>query len=120
MDFDPRDYDARDLGRGSGESRESNADAHGQDPRDNARWPDREPLDRTFNPREPFTRDLNLPRGLDRELVRDRDHEYTLRGSTRKPSTTCSGTSSTRAVEQIGASTKAPVQMRSKHASPSA
>ena len=60
MDFDPRDYDARDLGRGSGESRESNADAHGQDPRDNARWPDREPLDRTFNPREPFTRDLSV------------------------------------------------------------
>jgi hypothetical protein len=28
-----------------------------------------------------FTRHLNLPRGLERELVRDRDREYTLRGS---------------------------------------
>jgi hypothetical protein len=28
-----------------------------------------------------FTRDLHLPRGLERELVRDREHEYTPRGS---------------------------------------
>jgi hypothetical protein len=28
-----------------------------------------------------FTRHLNLPRGRERELVRDRDREYTLRGS---------------------------------------
>lgn len=28
-----------------------------------------------------FTRHLNLPRGLERQLVRDRDREYTLRGS---------------------------------------
>jgi hypothetical protein len=28
-----------------------------------------------------FTRHLHLPRGLDREIVRDRDREYTLRGS---------------------------------------
>jgi hypothetical protein len=28
-----------------------------------------------------FTRHLNLPRGLERELLRDRDREYTLRGS---------------------------------------
>src|SRR5207253_3874477 len=46
--------------------------------RDDARWPERE---RNYDPREVFTRDLNLPRGLDRELVRDRDREYTLRGS---------------------------------------
>jgi len=42
---------------------------------------DREPRDRTFDPREPFTRDLNLPRGPEREIVRDRDRAYTLRGS---------------------------------------
>src|SRR5689334_21004681 len=92
MDFDPRDYDARDedrfalarerddagphLGRGPGDSRESKHD--GQDPREDARWPERE---RTYDPREVFARDLNLPRGLDREIVRDRDREYTLRGS---------------------------------------
>lgn len=61
MDFDPRDCDSR----------------------DEARWPDRdrESPDRAFDSREPFMRDLDLPRGLDREIVRDRDREYTLRGS---------------------------------------
>lgn len=74
--------DARELGRGPGDSRQSNNE-HGHDPRDDARWldRDREPRDRTFDPREPFTRDLDLPRGLEREIVRDRDREYTLRGS---------------------------------------
>jgi hypothetical protein len=79
-----RDRDeARTLGRGPGDSRQSNADAHSRDPRDDARCPDRnrEPPDRAFDPREPFTRDLNLPRGLEREIIRDRDREYTLRGS---------------------------------------
>jgi len=50
----------------------------GSDPRerdDDAR--DRDPVD----PRDAFTEHLNLPRGLERELVRDRDREYTLRGS---------------------------------------
>ena len=32
-----------------------------------------QPPDRPFDPREPFTRDLNLPRGREREIVRDRD-----------------------------------------------
>jgi hypothetical protein len=95
VDFDPRDYDsrdeerfnaddrgrdrdddARDLGRGPGDSRQSNHDGH--DSRDDARWPERE---RSYDPREVFIRDLNLPRGLEREIVRDRDHEYSLRGS---------------------------------------
>jgi hypothetical protein len=78
-----RDDDARELGRGPGDSRESNADKGDRDPRDDARWPerDRERGGRAFDPREPFTRDLKLPRGPERELVRDRDREYTLRGS---------------------------------------
>ena len=106
MDFDPRDYDSRDdersntshefdhnddlrlpddshrdddareLGRGPGDSRESTQSGH--DSRDDARWPERE---RSHDPRETFTRGLNLPRGRDRELVHDRDREYTLRGS---------------------------------------
>lgn len=61
MDFDPRDFDSR----------------------DEARLPDRdgEPLDRATDSREPFMRDLDLPRGHEREIVRDRDREYTLRGS---------------------------------------
>src|SRR5687767_14294585 len=52
MDFDPRDLDSRD--------RDSRA---------------------THDLREVFLRDLELPRGTDREIVRDRDHEYVLRGS---------------------------------------
>lgn len=66
MDFDPRDSDSR----------------------DESRWPDRgrEPHDRTLDSRDPFMRDLDLPRGLDREDVRDRDREYTLRGSRSSPS----------------------------------
>ena len=45
--------------------------------REDERWPERE---RSYDPRNVFTRDLNLPRGLEREIVRDRDREYTLRG----------------------------------------
>jgi len=86
LDIRPSDRDpddARTLGRGPGDSRQSNADEHSRDPRDDARWPDpdREPPDRAFDPREPFTRDLNLPRGLEREVARGRDRECTLRGS---------------------------------------
>ncbi len=49
MDFDPRDYDSR----------------------DEARSPDRdiESREREFDAREPFTRDLNLPRSHERHLV---------------------------------------------------
>jgi hypothetical protein len=76
-----RDDDERSLGRGPGDSRQSNNDA--PDPRDGTRWPerDREAPERSVDPREPFTRHLHLPRGVDREIVRDRDREYTLRGS---------------------------------------
>ena len=79
---DRDEHDARDLGRGPGNSRQSN-DEHHRDLRDDARWPDRdrEQPDRTFDPREPFTRDLHLPRGPGREIVHDRGREYTLRGS---------------------------------------
>jgi hypothetical protein len=34
-----------------------------------------------FDPRDVFVRDLDLPRGLERELVHDRDRDYTLDGS---------------------------------------
>jgi hypothetical protein len=100
MDFDPRDDDSRDddrvasrdvygdrhrdddarsVGRGRGHSREAGDDDRGNDPR----GPDRERVMSRggFDPREPFTRDLDLPRGPDRELVRDRDRAYTLHGS---------------------------------------
>lgn len=48
------------------------------DPRDrDADARDREPMD----PRDAFVDKLDLPRGPDRELVRDRDRDYTLRDS---------------------------------------
>src|SRR5438128_185731 len=59
-----RDDDARELGRGPGDSRESNHG--GQDAREDGRWPERE---RSHDPRDAFTRGLNLPRG--RELEHD-------------------------------------------------
>jgi DNA-binding MarR family transcriptional regulator len=72
-----RDNDVRERGRSTGDdSRQSKSDAHRQDPREDPRWPERD-----RDPRETFTRDLNLPRGREREIVRDRDREYTLRGS---------------------------------------
>jgi hypothetical protein len=46
-------------------------------------WRDRDSPDRCIDPRDVFAEGLDLPRGVERELVRDRDHdrEYTLRGS---------------------------------------
>lgn len=63
---DPRDRSdhSRDVSRGS---------RGGSDPRESAR--------ERLHPREVFTRDLNLPRGLEREYVRDRGRTYQLRGS---------------------------------------
>ena len=58
MDVDPRDYDSR----------------------HEARSPDRDldSRDREFDPREAFTRDMNLPRSHERHPVHYRDHEYSL------------------------------------------
>jgi hypothetical protein len=46
-----------------------------RDARNDVRWPDRERENRTLDsdPRDVFTGHLDLPRGPDRELVRDRD-----------------------------------------------
>ena len=52
----------------------------GDDPRDrddDQRDRDRDPVD----PRDVFSHDVDLPQGLEREIVRDREHEYELRGS---------------------------------------
>jgi hypothetical protein len=61
---DPRDRggDARDLGRGG---------RSGSDPRTFER----------VDPRDVFSRDVDLPRGAERERVHVRDREYSLRGS---------------------------------------
>lgn len=75
MDFDPRDYDdvrSREDDRVYGEWAE--------DPRDrDDRERDVDPRDR--DPRDPFVEGLDLPRGLEREVVIDeREREYELNG----------------------------------------
>ena len=98
-DRDERDRDHDDdglsLGRGPSSAPESHHERERDDDRhdardradhrdrEDARWSerDREPRDRATDPREVFTRGLNLPRGRDREVVHDaRDREYRLRG----------------------------------------
>jgi hypothetical protein len=67
-----RDDDARTLGRGAGsDSRASHSDGHTRDRHHDARWQERERdhRERDVDPRDPFTCHVNLPRGLDRELV---------------------------------------------------
>ncbi len=59
-------------------------DPRSDDSRDRDDWRDREhdALDREhIDPRDVFADALNLPRGLEREYVRDRGHQYELRGS---------------------------------------
>jgi hypothetical protein len=76
--------DARTLGRGPGcNSRRSDSDVDRCDRSHDPRWleRDRETRDRDPDVRDVFTRDLNLPRGLEREVVFHRGREYTLRGS---------------------------------------
>jgi hypothetical protein len=90
-DADPRDADqsrgrdhddTRSLGRGGGGSDRQSGDEPSRDARDDARWPDRD-RDAPERPRDPhvLARHLDLPRGPERERVRDRDRTYTLRGS---------------------------------------
>jgi hypothetical protein len=102
-DFDPRDIDSRDrkdgiydreedwlvLGRGPGSSgvRDDTVEdeIRGRD-EDGREERDRDARDRDeglggFDPRDVFMRDLDLPDGRERELVRDRDREYSLNGS---------------------------------------
>ena len=101
-DFDPRDHDARAREDGihdreeqwlvfgrehdlalrddplAHDTRERDADCREER--------DREPRDRdddrgSLDPRDVFVRDLDLPDGRERELIRDRDRDYTLSGS---------------------------------------
>jgi hypothetical protein len=79
-----RDNDARTLGRGPGsDSPASHPDEHARDRGHDGRWPERERegRERVADPRDTFVRHVHLPRGLDRQIVRDRDREYTLRWS---------------------------------------
>src|SRR4051812_37932505 len=82
-DRDSRDRDEHDgppdLGRGPSSRDEAETDPRH---REDERWPDRGSDPRDREPRDVFMRDLNLPRGREREIVYDaRDRQYTLRGS---------------------------------------
>jgi hypothetical protein len=85
LDFDPRDRDAdvRDvempwveLGRAPAFDR---GDENLRD-RDDIRNQGGEGRDRDFDPRDAFLDGLELPRGLEREIVMDGDHRYELNG----------------------------------------
>jgi hypothetical protein len=95
FDRDPREQDGRDrddgvrdreanclvLGRGS-RSVTAYDDRTGLDAGDRDRATrDREDARGSSNPRDVFSRDLDLPSGRGRELVRDRDCDYRLNGS---------------------------------------
>jgi hypothetical protein len=79
---DRDDGDERSLGRGAGNDRQG-SDVEGRYRDRDPRWTDRDrdTREREREVRDAFTRHLHLPRGRDRELVHDRDREYTLRGS---------------------------------------
>jgi DNA-binding MarR family transcriptional regulator len=79
---DRDDDDERSLGRGPGNDRQG-SDGQGPDRDHDPRWADRDRDGRERDPetRDAFSRHVHLPRGRDRELVHDRDREYTLRGS---------------------------------------
>src|SRR5258706_4776910 len=65
------------LGRGPGSDRDV------EDPRDrddDTRDRDRDSRGREIDPRDVFLDGLELPRGLEREVVMDGDHRYELNG----------------------------------------
>ena len=86
MDFDPRDRDrdddVRDIeARWVESSGTGGLHRDADDPRDlGDRERDRDGHDRDFDPRDVFADGLELPRGLDREVVLDGDERYELDG----------------------------------------
>jgi hypothetical protein len=72
----------RDLGRGPGSNNRQDDSGDGRCDGDDARWPERDHGGRDLDPRDVFMRDLDLPRGPEREIVYDaRERAYALRGS---------------------------------------
>lgn len=79
MDFDPRWTDDP---RGDDRRDDVRREESGRELNQGSRGVSSEPLDReSRDPREVFTRDLDLPRGPDRERVWFREHSVLLRGS---------------------------------------
>src|SRR2546428_9647069 len=120
MDFDPRDYDnVRDRDErkrerddddggpriGRGPSCQQDTSNHDSRDREEGRRRDPDVHPRQLDPRDVFMRDLDLPKGRDRERVYDaRDREYTLRGS------------ETRALSTVGAFRVVPASDLRDHA----
>jgi hypothetical protein len=80
-DGEPRDVEVHwiALGRGPASDRQSEDNASAPDgDRDRAR--DRDNRERGHDPRHVFVDGLELPRGLEREVVLDRDHRYEING----------------------------------------
>lgn len=78
---DRDDDDTRSLGRAGGGSERQSGDEPAHDRREDARWLEREHvIPRPRERHDVFTRHVDLPRGPEREPVRDRDRVYTLRG----------------------------------------
>jgi hypothetical protein len=74
--------DARSLGRGPASNQKASGRNQAQrDQGSRSRERVLDTRDRDREPRDTFNRHLWLPSGPDREIVRDRDREYTLRGS---------------------------------------
>jgi hypothetical protein len=85
FDFDPRDRDddVRDIEMPwieLGESLGLDRDHEDVRDRDEVRGRDHDRRERDTDPREAFLNGLDLPRGLEREIVLDGDHRYELNG----------------------------------------
>jgi hypothetical protein len=77
LDFDPRDYDSRD--RDDFDIYDARWLEDPRDPDDRDRDFERDPDPRAHDPRDAFVEGLELPRGLERELVQDeRENLYEL------------------------------------------
>src|SRR6185295_15235159 len=77
LDFDPRDYDSRDRDDFDIYDARWLDDPRDQDDRERDFERDRDPRD--HDPRDAFVEGLELPRGLERELVQgDRENLYEL------------------------------------------
>ena len=86
---DPRDRDdeSRDvevhwieLGRSPGSDRQSEDGTRDGDHNGRDRARDHDSRERRHDPRDVFLDGLELPRGLEREVVLDRDHRYEING----------------------------------------
>jgi hypothetical protein len=86
---DPRDRDEKsrdveihwiELGHGPASDRQSEHDTRDRDDEGRDRARDHDSRECVHDPRDVFLDGLELPRGLEREVVLDRDHRYEING----------------------------------------